>query len=800
MDVGTETMTGPAQPSQGSAGLVIVETRQARLHRPLDLIRLTARALILVLLAGLAIVARETSEGASADLARLLDHVPTAVVAVLRVASAFGALAAPLAMIAREIVRGYRLRLIEAVLTGLLAVGIVEGINRLLSAFPASSLYLALTRVPGGTSAQPLDTYLTALFAFAAVLGIGDTPGWRRLLPAVTAVYVLTAFISTRASLESLVLSPVLGLVIGTAVRYLAGSVNERPDGRRIAAELGRRGIRVVRLEERTPGPEGRREYLATTPDGTRLSVRVLDRDRIASGAAYNLYRILRLRAELAPSPTLSLERVAEHSSLLSMAAAATGIRTPQLIAGLPCGPDAVVLVYEWLPGAVLRDPTDAQLDDLWSSAGRLHARSVTHRGLTADAILADPDGRVVLPVPVNGAIFAGDLRVSLDRAQLLITTAQLAGPERAVGAARRQLTDDELAAVLRVLQPLALPSATRRAVRRDSGLLEALRTEIEKQTDLRHPELVNVERFRPRVVLSIAAVLVAAYLIVTQLTSVDLATVFAHAAWQWVPFVVLASALTYVAAALSLTGYVKEKLPFSRTILAQLAASFAGFVTPPAVGGLALNARYLQRAGVPPAGIATGLGLSQAVNAASHVVLLIAFAAATGVSANEGLPVPGWAFLVLAAVAGLLLLALAIPVVRRWFAARLLPPLRQSLSRLLDLLTTPSKLAQALLGALALNGAYIAALWFAVRAFDDSIGIAAAAVVYLAGAAVGSVAPTPGGLGAVEVALSTGLVAVGVPSTAAVSGVLLFRLATFWLPVPLGGLALRRLRLRNVV
>jgi glycosyltransferase 2 family protein len=64
----------------------------------------------------------------------------------------------------------------------------------------------------------------------------------------------------------------------------------------------------------------------------------------------------------------------------------------------------------------------------------------------------------------------------------------------------------------------------------------------------------------------------------------------------------------------------------------------------------------------------------------------------------------------------------------------------------------------------------------------------------------VGSAAPTPGGLGAVEIALSTGLAAVGVPSTAAVSGVLLFRLATFWLPVPLGGLALRRLRRRQVV
>ncbi|HEY0401994.1 MAG TPA: lysylphosphatidylglycerol synthase domain-containing protein, partial [Blastococcus sp.] len=69
-----------------------------------------------------------------------------------------------------------------------------------------------------------------------------------------------------------------------------------------------------------------------------------------------------------------------------------------------------------------------------------------------------------------------------------------------------------------------------------------------------------------------------------------------------------------------------------------------------------------------------------------------------------------------------------------------------------------------------------------------------------LTGAAIGSVAPTPGGLGAVEVALSTGLAAIGVPSTAAVSGVLLFRVATFWLPVPLGWLALRWLRRRDAV
>jgi uncharacterized protein (TIRG00374 family) len=119
----------------------------------------------------------------------------------------------------------------------------------------------------------------------------------------------------------------------------------------------------------------------------------------------------------------------------------------------------------------------------------------------------------------------------------------------------------------------------------------------------------------------------------------------------------------------------------------------------------------------------------------------------------------------------------------------------REALPRLLNLLTDPAKLAQALLGALFLNISYIAALWFAVAAFGGNLEFAEVAVVFLAGAAIGSLAPTPGGLGAIEIALSTGLAAAGMPSAAAVSAVLVYRLATFWLPVPIGWAAMHWLQ-----
>jgi uncharacterized membrane protein YbhN (UPF0104 family) len=188
-------------------------------------------------------------------------------------------------------------------------------------------------------------------------------------------------------------------------------------------------------------------------------------------------------------------------------------------------------------------------------------------------------------------------------------------------------------------------------------------------------------------------------------------------------------------------------------------------------------------------------VGLSQVVNAISHVLLLLGFATATGVTSNHRLPVPGWAFLALGLAAAVALAILAIPAARRWLLAWLLPPLREALPRMLNLLTRPVKLAQAVGGTVLLNAAYISALWASVHAFAGTVGFPAVAVVYLTGAAIASAAPTPGGLGAIELALSTGLAAAGMPSAAAVSAVLLYRLATFWLPVPIGWAALQWLR-----
>lgn len=94
---------------------------------------------------------------------------------------------------------------------------------------------------------------------------------------------------------------------------------------------------------------------------------------------------------------------------------------------------------------------------------------------------------------------------------------------------------------------------------------------------------------------------------------------------------------------------------------------------------------------------------------------------------------------------------------------------------------------------------AYIGAFAASVEAFGGGPGFVVLGAVYLAASALAA-APTPGGLGALEAALIAGLTGVGVAAGPAVSAVLLYRLATYWLPVAPGWLAWRVLQRREYV
>lgn len=316
----------------------------------------------------------------------------------------------------------------------------------------------------------------------------------------------------------------------------------------------------------------------------------------------------------------------------------------------------------------------------------------------------------------------------------------------------------------------------------------EDMLVQIRQQVLLIRPqapmEPVRLERIKPRTLISLIAGALAAYFLLTQLSQVEFSQVADEANWAWVGGAVLFSSLTYVAAAMSLLGFVPEKVPFFRTVIAQVAGSFVKLVAPAAVGGVALNTRFLQRAGVRPGHAVASVGASQLFGLGSHVLLLLVFGYLTGTEQTPTLSPSRTVIAGLLTAAVLVLIVTAIPALRRFVSDRLRSLFAGVVPRMLDVIQRPKKLITGIGGMLLLTLLFVMCLDACVRAFGYEASYASIAVVFLAGNALGSAAPTPGGLGAVEAALFTGLVTFGVPKEVATPAVLLFRLLTLWLPV----------------
>ena len=790
-------MTSP-QPAE-----IQVEDRlERRIRKPADLLRCTLSCIEIAALALAGVAASATTAAVQADIVGATQQVPAALLQVARPLALIALYILPAALAIQLLARRQFRRLAESIATGALAAGVTQIINLLLSREPASRLYDAITMARPGTSqlashVPALDPALAGLVAYATMVGLIGRPAWRNALWVAVGVYSVVHVGVLHTPLLTLLITVIAGRAIGLAVRYVAGSTSERPGALAIASALGAAELPVRAIRRiRSNGTEvaGSRHYAVTTADGA-MDIVVYDRDQQAAGLFYRIYRSVRLLGPVSRAAPLSVDRVVERRALLSYAAEDAGVPTPRLRALVRVGPEAAVLAFEHHDGTTLagRNPgcSDEELKRIWDAVGKLHARRVTHRALTADRILFTGDGQAMLLDPGDGDVAASDLQIRLDVAQLLAEFSLYVGPDRTARLARDETAADELVAVVPLLQPVVLARSTRKALRRHRDLLPALRTKLLAAVPGVEVPPVRLERVRLRTLVTMVAGAAAVYLLAGELARASLGSTLREANWQWGIAALALSASTYVGATISLSGFVTDRLSFFRTLLVQVAGSFITLVTPAAVGGAALNIRYLQRRKIPAPVAAASVGVAQVVAFVLHIVLIVIFAAIAGSSAEEHIQPPRWAWFVLAGLVVLALAVLAIPAGRRVLRARLSPTLGQVLPRLLEVAQQPRKLALGIGGALLLSLSYILCLAACVAAFGRSVPLASIAVVYLTGSAIGSILPTPGGLGGVEAALTAGLTAAGLPGAVAVSAVLLFRLLTFWLPVPFGWAAM---------
>jgi undecaprenyl-diphosphatase len=192
---------------------------------------------------------------------------------------------------------------------------------------------------------------------------------------------------------------------------------------------------------------------------------------------------------------------------------------------------------------------------------------------------------------------------------------------------------------------------------------------------------------------------------------------------------------------------------------------------------------------------VALNTAAGSIVHAVSLMVALVLLGE-TGVGQVRRLPA-GWpALIAVVVVMGLLGLILWSPLGRR----RVVAPVIEAVRNLVGVLRRPERAVKLFGGTAGVTAAYVLTLAVSLQAFEANAPLLEVVAVYLGAMAVGSISPTPAGLGAVEAALVAGLTVVGVETGPAVAGVLLFRLLTFWLPILPGFLAFRYLQRRQVL
>ena len=219
------------------------------------------------------------------------------------------------------------------------------------------------------------------------------------------------------------------------------------------------------------------------------------------------------------------------------------------------------------------------------------------------------------------------------------------------------------------------------------------------------------------------------------------------EANWLWFVPVVLASVVTYIGATFAILGSVPERLRFAPTYVAQVAASFAGTLAPASIGGLALNARYLQKSGVDAAVAVPAVGLNAIAGVAMHIMLLALFVVWAGTSAFGAIHLPDPQVLLYGAavVVALAAIAFAIPAIRRILRDRLVPILGRSIHGLFAVVRQPLNILMLLGGSVVVTTGYLVAMYFAIQAFGGDLSFAKVGVIYLTGSAIASAAPTPG-------------------------------------------------------
>jgi uncharacterized membrane protein YbhN (UPF0104 family) len=204
------------------------------------------------------------------------------------------------------------------------------------------------------------------------------------------------------------------------------------------------------------------------------------------------------------------------------------------------------------------------------------------------------------------------------------------------------------------------------------------------------------------------------------------------------------------------------------------------------------LDTAYFQAAGLGAEEAAEAVATGSAAGAVVHVIALVLVAVGVIIAPHSG----RGTFDTAAGVAAVLVVVTLAFGVAWWRAGRRrwAEQLQRGARGLRSALDSPARAARLFGGsALVTLGYAVAFAGATLTAIPHTAGLGAA-LVYLAALPVASLLPVPGGVGVLDTLLVVGELLDGASIVPAIVAVLLFRLITYWLVLPPGFFAYRRL------
>jgi uncharacterized membrane protein YbhN (UPF0104 family) len=771
---------------------------RVRVRRATDLVSLVPAVLLLVFLAFIYPSTFERS------LARFLAAFPGWLDPVWGLLIA--ALVAWLAVLVASCVVRVRVRLLgHALLAAVAALALAAcGTRIALGSWPALGDALGLH---AGT--PPYPSVRLAMGAAALLTFSGDLVKPARSLNRwLLTLAAMSVAIGGTASPYSAAGGVLAAIAAACAVRLALGSAAGRPGLDDVHAALVELGVDAHSLELDERQFAGVVRLHALDAAGAPLTVKVYGRDAYDTQLLSKAWRSIWYRDD-GPAAGLSRGQVVEHEAFVTLLARNAGVPVPVVVtAGATATQDAL-LVLRGRGVSLAEVPPEhidaALLARAWHCLDRLARANIAHLQIDPSVVVVEPD-EVGLR-DLTGATVAPDpIQLSLDRAQLLGSTAAVAGIDAAVAAAHAALGTDGLTALLPFLQPAAFGSQLRRSLKTAEINVDELRAKAGEAVGTTPPGLVRLRRVTWGTVIQLALLVFATSAVFSFVSGVDfheLASEVRNAAWGWIIVAFVVAQLPRIAQSVATLGTVPTRLPFGPVYAMQLATGYMNLALPSGIARMAVNVRFFQRLGLPGAmAVASGTIDSFANNVLQATILLLILvfsdrSLALDIEAPSSGSISTLGIIVGLGLAALIAFGVAM-LVSRSLRTRVMAPIRHWVPEIRNTLTalrSPVKLAQVILGNLAAEILFATSLGLFAYALGYGIPLADLLVINMSVSLFATFIPIPGGIGVVEGGLMVGLNAAGMPETTALAAALLYRISTFYLPPIAGWFSLRWLQ-----